>query len=340
MDKKKIIFIVGNSRSGTTLIARILSCHRDVHILHETHFIEEFYKERTQFEKLDSKAIKLLINKMVTIQKKDYYNKSQIEEHIEADEVASIFEESDDRSFENLIRIYFDYIAASFGKSIPGDQTPRHIFYVSLLKTMFPDAIFINMIRDPRAVLLSQKYKWKALSKKGVPFFETARTFCNYHPIPMSFMWKKGIEHASNVNKNIKEDAWIDIKFEDLVADPEGILKNTCAILGIQYDRCMLDVRVSMSSMGTREGHRGIVKEVSDVWFKKLSNLDIYFSEKINKNLILKLNYPLTGRAPSLASLLVYYLILPVQLAAIFLLNYNRMGNPAVFLKKRFAKNR
>ena len=46
-------------------------------------------------------------------------------------------------------------------RTIPCDQTPRNVFYIADILELYPEARIINMIRDPRDVLLSQKRKWK-----------------------------------------------------------------------------------------------------------------------------------------------------------------------------------
>ena len=57
-------------------------------------------------------------------------------------------------------------------KKWAGDQTPRHVFYIGELIEMYPGAKFVHMVRDPRAVLLSQKRKWKAGLRWNHPKFE------------------------------------------------------------------------------------------------------------------------------------------------------------------------
>ena len=45
MQKTKQIFIVGSSRSGTTMMSRILSNHHKVFTFHELHFFSILYKD-------------------------------------------------------------------------------------------------------------------------------------------------------------------------------------------------------------------------------------------------------------------------------------------------------
>jgi hypothetical protein len=330
-----MIFIVGSSRSGTTLMARILSRHPDIHILNETHFMEEFCFEKNNFNTLTQKDIYHLINKMLTIEHKGYYSKNEIEKYQESETILNKLKKSFNQSFSSLISIFFIHEANKKGKSIPGDQTPRHIFYVNEIKEMFPEAKFINMVRDPRAVLLSQKFKWKAGLRKSVPLFETVRTYLNYHPVIMSYVWKQGIKSSLSVKDSIKKTSWIDVKFENLIDQPKANLSRVCDFLGIDFTDEMLNVPVSMSSTGTDEGKKGFSKNVSAKWISSLSSSEVYFSEKINQDLITHFGYHLLKQKPNVVQLIFIFAILPFQFLIIFILNYSRMGNHMYFIKKR-----
>lgn len=317
-------------------MARILSCHPDIHILNETHFIEEFAAEKKSL-RFESGQLRSIINRMLTIQRKGYYRKAETDQYPETDSVVNELSHLNEILFKDIIRSFFILEASRVGKSIPGDQTPRHVFYINEIKEMFPEALFINMIRDPRGVLLSQKYKWKAGLRKKVPLYETIRTYLNYHPILMAIMWRKGIKSALSACERLGREEIINVKFEHLVNDPENSIKMVCDFLGVKYHHSMIDVPVSMSSTSTDEGKRGISRNVAAKWMESLSATDVYFAEKINGELMEVLGYPLTHMKPNPLKLLFFWVVLPLQAAVIFALNLNRMGNPVTFIKKRFG---
>ena len=331
------IFIVGNSRSGTTLMARILKRHSSIYILNETHFMEEFIFERKNFDEMNKKDLNEIINRMLTIQDKGYYRKTEIDDYPISNVILRNFEKSDKNSFSNLVSLFFSHEASKHNKSISGDQTPRHIFYVNEIKTMFPEAKFVNMVRDPRGVLCSQKYKWKAEFKKGVPLFETVRTYLNYHPILMSFLWNKGIKNALDVNDIVKNDSWLNVKFEDLTNNPREIVMNVCDFLNVEFMESMLDVSVSLSSTNTDEGMQGISKNIADKWILNLSSNEIFYAEKINHQYMEKFGYKISKTNPFVLKLFLDFIILPFQAIVILLMNYSRMGNLLNFLKKRLS---
>ena len=61
-------------------------------------------------------------------------------------------------------------LAQAAGKSIPCEQTPRYIFYARALLEIYPTAQIVHMVRDPRAVMASQKMRWqrRRLAADGV----------------------------------------------------------------------------------------------------------------------------------------------------------------------------
>ena len=334
-------FIIGNSRSGTTLVARVLKRHPDVCVLNETHFMEEFIYEREHFEKLSEKKIREVINRLILIQEKDYYRKSRYEEYPEeTDKIFFSFMSSNGNSFGKLIGAFFDYEAKKHGRKLVGDQTPRHVFYVAELHRMFPHAKFIHMIRDPRAVLLSQKRKWKAGIRWKQPRFEILRTFLNYHPVTTSVIWKKAVTAGLQSSKILPRDKIITVRFEDFVESPEKYIRDLCTFLEVEFRDDMLDVGVELSATKSYEGRKGIQKAVAERWKSDLSQTETFICQELTSSVMSYLSYPPANISPNPFKLIFYLGLLPYQLAIAFLLNLGRMGNPIDYIKKRLARNR
>ena len=82
------------------------------------------------------------------------------------------------------------------GGEVACDQTPRNVFYIRDILDAFPEARIINMVRDPRAVLLSQKNKWRrrSLGESALPRSEVVRSWSNYHPIVTARIWRGAVD--------------------------------------------------------------------------------------------------------------------------------------------------
>ncbi len=336
---ESIFFIVGNSRSGTTLVARVLKRHLQVHVLNETHFMEEFSDERRNFDKLSEEEIRRIINQLLVIQNKDYYRKAEYQEYPgDAERLYNLYKAKGAKSFKNLILAFFEYQAEKHHKLLVGDQTPRHVFDIPQLSEMFPEAKFIHMIRDPRAILLSQKKKWKAGIRWKQPKFEIIRTFINYHPITTLVIWKKAVKAGIDGSQRIPRDRVLHVKFEHLVANPKKHVTEICKLLKIDFQEKMLDVGVELTGTEQYEGKKGIQKALAEKWRSNLTRTEIFIADQLAATIMNEFEYKKTNVRPNVFLFFLYLAILPYQLAIAFILNIGRMGNPMEYLRKRLAK--
>jgi hypothetical protein len=140
---------------------------------------------------------------------------------------------------------------------------------------MFPEGRVVHLYRDPRAVLSSYKHM-------------------TYHPEPMyldavfaslsmfNFISRDEIRNHPGIHL---------LKYEDLVCSPEKILVDLCTFLGIRFTDRMLEVGNFIDRFGKKfdsnssfTGPRmSFDTRTIDLWKKKLSNVEIRFTEMILK---------------------------------------------------------
>lgn len=336
----KLVFIIGMARTGTTLMARCLNKGKDIYILDETHLIREhqhLLSSKTELTDDDSEFIRHTINQFIIIQNKGIYRKNEYEEyHNEINQVLEMFEKKDDKTFLGLIKCLFQYESELHGKKSCGDQTPNHVFHIDQLLNLFPDALFLNMVRDPRAVVLSQKNKWKAAKRSKQPLFEIIRTRINYHPITQSVLWAKSVNSALLAINKFGAGKVKNVIYEDLVNEPEKQIKAVCSFIGVEYNRCMLDISVSMSSNVSPSSTLGIDPSLTDKWRTMLSPTEIFFVELICNNNAQQLGYKMTGIKPNLLMFAAYLLFFPVHIFFAYFLSAGRIKNPFQFFSKIF----
>ena len=316
------IFIVGMSRSGTTLLSRILNSCDEVYILEETHFVREYVNKFP--EVINDNEMERIVNKFITIQKKGIYGAEKPEQCV------SVIDDIREKLFENryvlidLIKCLFSYEARKRNKKIVGDQTPNHVFYIDYIVNNFENVRIINMVRDPRAVIASQKYKHLMAKSHNQPKYEVIRTRINYHPITQSILWKRSVKSALRGLKRYKNI--INVKYEDLVSDPEKEIKRITQFIGIEYQDKMLNVDVGGTSNIERKKKNGFDKYLMRAWTKKLNPTEIFITEKICKNEALQLGYDLSGERPEILSLIYYLTIFPIHVMLAFFYNYKRLS--------------
>jgi len=329
------IFIVGNSRSGTTMMARIIGNHPDVFTFNEIHFFEQLwsgYRDGEYFSKDES--IKLM-SRLIHIQREGYYTKVDVNKY--RNEAANCIESFKGDQLHPL-RIYEEFLYYETklnGKTIPCEQTPRNVFYISEIIDAFPEVWIINMIRDPRDVLISQKYKWKRryLGDSDTPLYESIRSWINYNPITISKLWNSSI---NAVRKMGDCDNLLSMKYEDFVSNPVKILKRICDHLSISYQNDMLNVPyVGSSHSKDIENVFGIQKNIEKWKRSGVLFSDIFICQKITQRNLAYHHYKEEQITYNLFSVVLKYLTFPLKGLLAFLFNLKRMKHIIRTLRKR-----
>jgi hypothetical protein len=121
--------------------------------------------------------------------------------------------------------------AQAHGKPRWAEKTPRHVFSLPRIRREWPDAVVIRVVRDPRDVALS-------LSK--VPF--GARSLVG-DVVNVAGQMRRAVELVA------RDAHTITVRFEDLLADPAGVLRRVCAVIDVPFDPAMIERRDSAASI-------------------------------------------------------------------------------------------
>ena len=105
-----------------------------------------------------------------------------------------------------------------------GEKTPRHASHVGRIVELFPEARFIHIHRDPRDVVLSMKDRAWSNS-----LYHSARRCQRVYGAMSRWASELGPERV------------LDVRYEDLVREPEAELRRVCAFLGEVFDEAMLE---------------------------------------------------------------------------------------------------
>jgi hypothetical protein len=335
---EKIFFIVGNSRSGTTMMLRILNNHPDVFVLNELHFFEQLWTPADKDKPLSKEQAVLLASKLFFIQKEGYTGEMDVTRY---QKEAAVWIEGLGTSTFIAHDIYTKLmlkVTADEGKKIPCEKTPQNVFYIAEILDLYPQARIINMVRDPRAILLSQKRKWLR-RKMGATFITAKEAFrlrINYHPFTLSKLWNAAISAAERFSLH---PAVMTVRFEDILDQPDKTMQSICQHLQIPFMPSMLDIPQASSSNEADSQATGIKKERAGNWQKGgLSNEEIAICEKTCAPFLRKHQYPLLQPSVNWIKMTGWYLLFPIKLALALLLNINRMKSIPETIKRRLAK--
>ena len=333
-----LIFIVGNSRSGTTMMGRILEKHSDVFTFHELHFFEQLWTAQEQNDRISANEAELLSAKLLCIQRDGYLNQTNSNRFLlEAQELVAQVD-TENLTSANIFKKFLLYESAKNNKSVPCEQTPRNVFYINEILKLYPGAKIINMIRDPRDVLLSQKRKWKRrfLGAREIPLQEAIRSKINYHPIIISKLWNSSICAG---DKYYNHERVYSLHFEELLQKPEIKVKEICKFIGISFNQSLLQVPQIGSSSGLDQPDRkGIDSTKAKQWQKGgLSETEVFLCQQITKILREKHGYCSTPTKSNLLELIYSLISLPIQLTLILLVNVKRMRGIKEAISRRLV---
>ena len=286
----RIVFVTGASRSGTTVLSRMLGNHSRIAGLRELHYFGDLCPADPAAP-LDDREIERLAAAIFARQARDYWGGGPAQP--DRDRARQLRESlaPGERSGYGVFSAALALLAADTGKNIACEQTPRNIFYAPSILKHLPAASFVHIVRDPRAVLASQKNRWKirTLGARQVPLRDAIRTWANYHPLTMARLWVS----ATNAALRLVEDPRFKlVRFEDLLATPDQCMREICEFIDVPFEPEMLEVpKWGSSNVKAESGSTGLSKDVLHQWEAVLGAGEIAIVEQMANGLMSHFSY-------------------------------------------------
>ena len=250
------IFIAGCDCSGTTLLGDLLGNSRWSIVTPESQFIHDLLIQISlgSFRGPESAAGWLL----------EHFRYVAWGMPLTLRELADLIDLENSRvTIENLIARYSRLTHPDKnGADVWIDHTPDNFKYQAMLKRLFPEARFIHIVRDGRAVCASIKtLDW------GPNNAYTA-----------SRHWAARLQEAIAVEV-AEGDNCLRVRYEDLLCNPEAVIRHICNFCDLPFDVSMLRGGGLAVPAFSREQHRLVGKPLDasrvDDWRQKLSAREI-----------------------------------------------------------------
>lgn len=339
LDPTTLIFVVGSSRSGTTMMGRLLALHPAIFTFGELHFFEQMWAPEPDSPPLTAERARELAARLFAVQRRGYFHPGDWRDFLaEADAVLATPGNGPVRG-ERIFETFVAEETRAAGKRIGCDQTPRNVFYLGELLRFYPGARVVNLVRDPRDVLLSQKNRWKRrrLGSSGMPWHQVLRSWVNYHPITITKLWVMAVEAAARFEQDPRV---LTVRFEQLLSAPDTEVPRLCAFLGVEYQDAMHQVPQKGSSReADRPGATGFRQDAAHAWRRGgLTPEEIRLCQWVAAAPMRRYGYapdvvpvrPL----PWLGQLLKF----PLHLAGAFAMNVTRVRNLGGALRRRLGR--
>jgi hypothetical protein len=207
----RLVFLIGAPRSGTTLLARMLSAHSQIHGRAEPHLITPLahlgYFGKVQKAPYDANNVEQAIREVV----------EEIPRH--------------EAGYLDALRAYTDAMYAQLmerapaGKRLFLDKTPAYALVLPFLTRLYPGAKYVVLTRHPLAVLSSYVESF---------FAGDYRVALDHNPILQRYV----PELARMVREPPVPCVWV--KYEELVKEPEANVRRICEHLGVPFEEAMI----------------------------------------------------------------------------------------------------
>jgi len=195
-DRPPFPFIVGMNRSGTTLLRMMLDAHPELTIPPETHFVPALIKACRQRGATPEDALAA----MKSVREWGDFNFSD-------EEMMGRLRALPKLRPGPAVRTFYEAYAERQGKPRYGEKTPTYVQKMKLIERALPEARFVHVIRDGRDVALSV----------------LDRTVRDLTVADVARRWQKKIRKAQEDAPALRH--YMEIRYEDLVADPVGQLR-------------------------------------------------------------------------------------------------------------------
>jgi hypothetical protein len=278
---------VGEARSGTTLLRVMLDAHPQLSIPPESYFVSGLYPFRSRYERGGGFDLPLFAKELQGLHKfRDW--------DLPNDVLAAAFAEPmPGGTYPDAIRLLYRTYAGVHEKPRYGDKSPGYVTRMKLLTQLFPEARFVHIVRDVRSVALSLTEMPKEWGTNTVP--EGAAR------------WRHRVSRGHREGTALGPDRYVEVRYEDLVADTERELRRLMEFLLLPWDDAVLsyaDRGLSRVPEGSQAIHGNVARAPTKTrdWREQISPEDLEVVEAIAGDVLTEMGYERAVADPSPAA--------------------------------------
>ncbi|WP_034261556.1 sulfotransferase family protein [Altibacter lentus] len=221
------IFILGNPRSGTSLLRIMLHSHPEICIPPESHF---FLWLEGKYRNWDSQLLETYLD--------DLYNSTKFETWgLDRTELKNFIDRYSPQTYEYLVSLIYKFYAVKEARKpcYWGDKNSLWIEKLDKIKAYYPNAFIVHLIRDGRDVACS----YKEIYKKNIN-----TTYAPKLPNEIAEVAENWNVNNISIEKFLKkfpEKQHVQIKYEELLSSPKSTLQKILDPLGLEMKKAQLE---------------------------------------------------------------------------------------------------
>jgi hypothetical protein len=277
------LLVLGVRRSGTTLLRVMLDRNSELAVPDESYFIPQLADRHRGRIEVDAFVDDL--RRVGTLR----------EWEVDPDDVRARLRPG--MSAGEAIGAVYETYAAARGKARWGDKTPMYMQYLPLLERLFPEALYVHLVRDGRDAAASYLQMPSGIVTEYWGHPSSAADF--------GCQWGTEVRAARALGRRVGRGRYHELRYEQLVDSPADVLQEVCSFAGVPWEPDMLGYaqEVDVSARPHQQSlRRPPTKGLRD-WRTELEPRDVAGFEAVAGAVLAELGYeladPARGNAPS-----------------------------------------
>ena len=277
------IFVVGVPRSGTTMMRALLDTSDRVAIARENHYMGHVFGRRGArhfFRKAgtdltNDDTIRKIVEMIYSGEYErmagwrppsphwywliDNIDRETLEQRLLAAE----------RTERGMFRAFISAYADKKGKPIWGEKTPTHLNFTDELLEWFPDARVLHMLRDPRAIYVSDRYRRQNRDRWPYTWMDKVPLLLEGYLLVLTVVtWRSALRLHAGL-KERHPDTYRMFRFEDVVTDPDRWLPEIFDFLDVAIPADATSFGLA-AQHGMRSSDEGIDPKAASRWRERI----------------------------------------------------------------------
>lgn len=230
----------------------MLDNHPDMAIPHETNFVRQLWWRRVRLGNLRDPANRRRVAEWIFTDNSVRGERLRVRRVSREDAIRRVA--TAPPTVGAIVQTCLQLYAEVHGKPRWGDKRPSYSGFIAMLFAMFPDAQYINVVRDPRGAVASQLGMGWDAPEVALPA-ATAR-------------WEAAVRRTDHFAQRLRPDQFLDLRYEDMVSDPYAVLERVCAFAGLRAGDA-IESMISKRRGSLRGSHKRVAEPVTAAWIER-----------------------------------------------------------------------